>query len=96
MKVGVLALQGDFREHINASQQCGNSAIEVRRESELAQVDALILPGGESTTIVHLAQNFDLYQPRSARRCGTGISATLIPTIASPSPRDASAKTLAS
>ena len=63
MKVGVLALQGDFREHINASQKCGHTAVEVRRESELAQVDALILPGGESTTIIHLAQNFDLYQP---------------------------------
>ncbi len=63
MKVGVLALQGDFREHIKASQDCGHTAIEVRRESELSQVDALILPGGESTTIIHLAQNFDLYQP---------------------------------
>ena len=63
MKVGVLALQGDFREHIKASQDCGHNAIEVRRESELSQVDALILPGGESTTIIHLAQNFDLYQP---------------------------------
>ena len=63
MKVGVLALQGDFREHVKASQECGHTAIEVRRESELAQVDALILPGGESTTIIHLAQNFDLYQP---------------------------------
>ncbi len=63
MKVGVLALQGDFREHIKASQDCGHTAKEVRRESELSQVDALILPGGESTTIIHLAQNFDLYQP---------------------------------
>jgi len=63
MKVGVLALQGDFREHIKASQECGHTASEVRRESELSQVDALILPGGESTTIIHLAQNFDLYQP---------------------------------
>ena len=63
MKVGVLALQGDFREHIKASQDCGHTAIEVRRESELSQLDALILPGGESTTIIHLAQNFDLYQP---------------------------------
>jgi 5'-phosphate synthase pdxT subunit len=63
MKVGVLALQGDFREHIKASQDCGHTAIEVRRESELSQIDALILPGGESTTIIHLAQNFDLYQP---------------------------------
>ncbi|MEY4023068.1 MAG: hypothetical protein RLZ23_29 [Actinomycetota bacterium] len=63
MKVGVLALQGDFREHLKASQECGHSAVEVRRESELLDVDALILPGGESTTIIHLAQNFNLYQP---------------------------------
>ena len=63
MKVGVLALQGDFREHLKAAAECGHSAVEVRRASELQEVDALILPGGESTTIVHLAQVFDLYQP---------------------------------
>lgn len=63
MKVGVLALQGDFREHIAASQELGHTGIEVRRLEELAGVDALILPGGESTTIIQLAQIFDLYQP---------------------------------
>ena len=63
MKVGVLALQGDFREHINAAQKCGHIAIAVRRQSELAEIDCLILPGGESTTIIHLAQTFDLYEP---------------------------------
>ena len=63
MKVGVLALQGDFREHIDATSQCGHDAIEVRRLSELASIDALILPGGESTTIVHLAKTFDLFEP---------------------------------
>ena len=63
MKVGVLALQGDFREHIKAATECGHTAIEVRRASELAEVDALILPGGESTTIIHLAQSFDLFEP---------------------------------
>ena len=67
MKVGVLSLQGDFREHLRAVAECGHSPVDVRRVSELADVDALILPGGESTTIVHLAQIFDLYQPiRSA------------------------------
>ena len=45
MKVGVLALQGDFREHILATTQCGHEAIEVRRLAELESVDALILPG---------------------------------------------------
>ena len=63
MKVGVLALQGDFREHIKATTECGHLAMEVRRASELSEIDALILPGGESTTIIHLAQSFDLYEP---------------------------------
>ncbi|MCX6444389.1 MAG: pyridoxal 5'-phosphate synthase glutaminase subunit PdxT [Actinobacteria bacterium] len=63
MRVGVLALQGDFREHIAAAQACGHDAIEVRTEAELNSIDALILPGGESTTIIHLAQTFNLFQP---------------------------------
>ena len=63
MKVGVLALQGDFREHIAAAQLCGHVAVEIRRASELDSVDALILPGGESTTIIKLAMNFDLFGP---------------------------------
>jgi 5'-phosphate synthase pdxT subunit len=62
MIVGVLALQGDFREHIAATIACGHSAIEVRTAADLAKIDALILPGGESTTIIHLAQQFDLYE----------------------------------
>lgn len=63
MKVGVLALQGDFREHAQASLQCGHEVTLVRRASELEGVDALILPGGESTTIAHLAESFGLFQP---------------------------------
>ena len=63
MRVGVLALQGDFREHLKAAEECGHTPVDVRRVSELESVDALILPGGESTTIIHLAQIFDLYQP---------------------------------
>jgi 5'-phosphate synthase pdxT subunit len=63
MKVGVLALQGDFREHIAASQLCGYEAIEVRRVEELESVDSLILPGGESTTIIKLAEHFNLFAP---------------------------------
>ena len=63
MRVGVLALQGDFREHIAAALACGHEAIEVRTEAELNAVDALIFPGGESTTIIHLAQTFNLFQP---------------------------------
>ncbi len=63
MNIGVLALQGDFREHIKSAQECGHSAVEVRRISELNQVDALILPGGESTAIALLAKNYDLIDP---------------------------------
>ncbi|CAN1644924.1 PDX2 Predicted glutamine amidotransferase involved in pyridoxine biosynthesis [Candidatus Nanopelagicaceae bacterium] len=63
MKVGVLALQGDFREHLKVVADCRHTPVDVRRVSELHEVDALILPGGESTTIIHLAQNFGLFQP---------------------------------
>ena len=63
MIVGVLALQGDFREHIHAVHSCGHQGLEVRRLSELEQCDALILPGGESTTISLLAKNYGLIEP---------------------------------
>jgi 5'-phosphate synthase pdxT subunit len=63
MKIGVLALQGDFREHIQAAKDSGHAALTVRRPEELAEVDALILPGGESTTIAQLAQTFGLLAP---------------------------------
>jgi 5'-phosphate synthase pdxT subunit len=61
MKVGVLALQGDVREHVNSLIACGVTPSAVRRASELDQVDALVLPGGESTTIAQLAEVFGLY-----------------------------------
>jgi len=61
--VGVLALQGDFREHINALNHCGVQSQEVLRISELESVDALIIPGGESTTIVSLSKTFGLFEP---------------------------------
>jgi len=63
MKIGVLALQGDFREHIQAVKVSGHAGLTVRRAEELAEVDALILPGGESTTIALLAQTFGLLEP---------------------------------
>lgn len=62
MKVGVLALQGDVREHIESLRQCGVDAVAVRRASEIKDVDALVLPGGESTTIAQLAEVFGVYQ----------------------------------
>ena len=61
MKIGVLALQGDFREHLLAAKQAGHAGLTVRRSEELAEVDALIIPGGESTTIAQLARIFDLF-----------------------------------
>jgi 5'-phosphate synthase pdxT subunit len=67
MIIGVLALQGDFREHIRAVQACGHEAIEVRRVSELEQCQALILPGGESTAIALLAKNYGLIDPLRER-----------------------------
>jgi 5'-phosphate synthase pdxT subunit len=63
MKIGVLALQGDFREHIAAVKSAGHAGLTVRRPEELAEIDALILPGGESTTIAQLARTFNLFDP---------------------------------
>ena len=67
MKIGVLALQGDFREHLVAAKTAGHAALTVRRPEELAEVDALILPGGESTTIAQLARTFELFNPIKKR-----------------------------
>jgi 5'-phosphate synthase pdxT subunit len=61
MKVGVLALQGDVREHISSLIACGVTPSTVRRSIELDQVDALVLPGGESTTIAQLAEVFGIF-----------------------------------
>ena len=67
MKVGVLALQGDVREHISSLIACGVTPSAVRRPAELDQVDALVLPGGESTTISKLAKAFGLSELISNR-----------------------------
>ena len=67
MKIGVLALQGDFREHLVAAKTAGHAALTVRRPEELAEIDALILPGGESTTIAQLARTFELFEPIKRR-----------------------------
>ncbi len=65
--VGVLALQGDVREHQRAVAGCGLRSTLVRRPGELAEVDALVLPGGESTTMSRLLVAFELMQPLRAR-----------------------------
>jgi 5'-phosphate synthase pdxT subunit len=61
MKVGVLALQGDVREHIDSLLTCEVEAVSVRRASEIESIDALVLPGGESTTIAQLAEVFGIF-----------------------------------
>lgn len=65
--VGVLALQGDFREHFDILQKLGARALPVRLPSELAEVDRLIIPGGESTTIGKLLVSSGLMQPLRTR-----------------------------
>ncbi|HEY0117867.1 MAG TPA: pyridoxal 5'-phosphate synthase glutaminase subunit PdxT [Cellulomonas sp.] len=72
--VGVLALQGDVREHLAALQAVGAQATGVRRLSELDAVDALVIPGGESTTIDKLLRAFDLFEPVQ-RRLRAGMPA---------------------
>jgi pyridoxal 5'-phosphate synthase pdxT subunit len=72
--VGVLALQGDVREHLATLRSLGAEAVPVRRVEELAGVDGLVLPGGESTTIIKLATRFGLLQPlRAAVRDGLPV-----------------------
>jgi 5'-phosphate synthase pdxT subunit len=68
--VGVLALQGDVREHLAALSACGLRAVPVRRPSELDAVDALVIPGGESTTMSRLLATFDLLEPVRGRLAG--------------------------
>ncbi len=63
MRIGVLALQGDFAEHINVLHRLGVDAIEVRLPQHLENLDGLIIPGGESTTIGKMARDFDLMTP---------------------------------
>ena len=61
--IGVLAFQGDVREHLASVEAAGAKSIEVRTAAELASIDGLILPGGESTTISKLARIFELFDP---------------------------------
>jgi 5'-phosphate synthase pdxT subunit len=72
LTIGVLALQGDVREHARLLTACGADVVTVRRPSELDSVDGLVLPGGESTTMVKLARTFDLLEPLR-ERIGAGM-----------------------
>ncbi len=63
MKIGVLAIQGDFAEHIGMLKRLGVETTEVRLPAQLTGLDGLIIPGGESTTIGKLAVDYDLLEP---------------------------------
>jgi 5'-phosphate synthase pdxT subunit len=65
--IGVLALQGDVREHISALRSCGVAAVPVRRPSEIDDLDGIVIPGGESTTISKLLVEFGVYEPLRKR-----------------------------
>ena len=67
LRVGVLAVQGDVREHIRVIESLGGKAAPVRRLSELEQVEGLIIPGGESTTMDKLTRAFELAEPLRQR-----------------------------
>ncbi|MGH3530872.1 MAG: pyridoxal 5'-phosphate synthase glutaminase subunit PdxT [Mycobacterium sp.] len=66
-RVGVLALQGDTREHLAALREAGADPVPVRRRDELDAVGALVIPGGESTTMSHLLHDLDLLEPLRKR-----------------------------
>ena len=65
--IGVLALQGDVREHFDALAECGARPVGVRRVAEFDNIDGLVIPGGESTTISRLLTVFDLLEPLRAK-----------------------------
>ena len=70
VRIGVLALQGDVREHVAALSSCGAVAQPVRRPAELEAVDALVIPGGESTVMSKLAVTFEMLEPIRKRIAG--------------------------
>lgn len=76
-RVGVLALQGDVREHIRILDSLGAEAVKVKKPEQLETVDALVIPGGESTTIGKMAVRFGLLDPlRSAIADGLAVYGT--------------------
>ena len=81
MQIGVLALQGDFAEHIHILEGLGITAVEVRLPEQLAELDGLIIPGGESTTIGKLARMYHFMEPLrafAARKAMWGTCAGMI------------------
>ena len=67
IKIGVLALQGAFERHQKVFQKLGVEAVQVRTPSDLVEVDALVMPGGESTTMSQLLESSELFEPISLR-----------------------------
>ncbi len=70
--IGVLALQGGVIEHIRAVERCGKSAIEIRTKKDLEKAEALIIPGGESTTLFKLMKRQGL-GAEIKKRAGKGM-----------------------
>ncbi|KQO06566.1 glutamine amidotransferase [Agreia sp. Leaf244] len=76
-RVGVLALQGDFREHLSVLRSLGADAIAVRRPEEIADLDGLVIPGGESSVMDKLSRAFGLAEPlKSAIAAGLPVYGT--------------------
>jgi len=71
VKIGVLALQGDFALHIRALQRCGADTMEIRKPEQLGAVDGLIIPGGESTTLLKLMDEWG-FVPALDKFAGAG------------------------
>ncbi|MBX3309442.1 MAG: pyridoxal 5'-phosphate synthase glutaminase subunit PdxT [Cryobacterium sp.] len=77
MRIGVLALQGDFREHLTVLRGFGADAIPLRRASELSEIDGLVIPGGESSVMDKLSRTFGLRDPlRQAIASGLPVYGT--------------------
>ena len=71
-RAGVLGLQGDFREHLDTFERLGTPAVDVRRPEQLDDIDALVIPGGESTTIGKLAAHYG-FIPKLRQRVAQGM-----------------------
>ena len=82
MTVGVLGLQGDVVEHLAALRAAGADALEVKTQADLARVDGLVIPGGESTTVMKLMARFGMAEPIVARvRAGMPLWGTCMGMI---------------
>lgn len=77
LPIGVLALQGDFREHLQVLQQLGETAVAVKSPEQLEHIVALIIPGGESSVIDKLSRLYGLFEPiRAAIHAGLPVYGT--------------------